>query len=146
MLDEMDGKQARRTKNSSPLGLIFDHGCDAFTLGFQTIILCRIMQVGNNQLTNWAMVSTYAGFHFATLEEYYLGTLRLPPLNAVSDGSVVMIILYIVTGCIGNNCWATNTSINSSWLHWAGMPTTFNLGQFCVFILSIGATFTYIVK
>ena len=31
MLDEMDGKQARRTGNSSPLGLMFDHGCDAFT-------------------------------------------------------------------------------------------------------------------
>ena len=34
MLDEMDGKQARRTGNSSPLGLIFDHGCDAFSTGF----------------------------------------------------------------------------------------------------------------
>jgi ethanolaminephosphotransferase len=33
LLDEMDGKQARRTGNSSPLGLIFDHGCDAFTCG-----------------------------------------------------------------------------------------------------------------
>lgn len=33
MLDEMDGKQARRTQNSSPLGLIFDHGCDAFSTG-----------------------------------------------------------------------------------------------------------------
>lgn len=33
MLDELDGKQARRTGNSSPLGLIFDHGCDAFAVG-----------------------------------------------------------------------------------------------------------------
>lgn len=34
MLDEMDGKQARATQNSSPMGLIFDHGCDSFTSGF----------------------------------------------------------------------------------------------------------------
>ena len=34
MFDEMDGKQARRTGNSSPLGLLFDHGCDAFSMGF----------------------------------------------------------------------------------------------------------------
>jgi hypothetical protein len=27
-LDNMDGKQARRTGSSSPLGLLFDHGCD----------------------------------------------------------------------------------------------------------------------
>jgi len=33
LLDEMDGKQARRTGNSSPLGLIFDHGCDCFAAG-----------------------------------------------------------------------------------------------------------------
>ena len=29
-LDNMDGKQARRTGSSSALGLLFDHGCDAF--------------------------------------------------------------------------------------------------------------------
>lgn len=28
-LDNMDGKQARRVGASSPLGLLFDHGCDA---------------------------------------------------------------------------------------------------------------------
>lgn len=31
MFDNLDGKQARRTKTSSPLGLLFDHGCDATT-------------------------------------------------------------------------------------------------------------------
>lgn len=31
MFDNMDGKQARRTNTSSPLGLLFDHGCDAMT-------------------------------------------------------------------------------------------------------------------
>lgn len=31
-LDCMDGKQARRTKSSSPLGQLFDHGCDALSV------------------------------------------------------------------------------------------------------------------
>ena len=31
-LDNMDGKQARKTGTSSPLGLLFDHGCDALNL------------------------------------------------------------------------------------------------------------------
>src|SRR5262245_21781737 len=30
-LDALDGKQARRTRSSSPLGELFDHGCDAMT-------------------------------------------------------------------------------------------------------------------
>jgi ethanolaminephosphotransferase len=42
MLDEMDGKQARRTGNSSPLGLIFDHGCDCFAAGIQPMVFLRI--------------------------------------------------------------------------------------------------------
>lgn len=28
-LDNLDGKQARKTKSSSPLGMLFDHGTDA---------------------------------------------------------------------------------------------------------------------
>lgn len=28
-LDNLDGKQARKLKNSTPLGMIMDHGCDA---------------------------------------------------------------------------------------------------------------------
>lgn len=47
-LDALDGKQARRTGSASPLGEIFDHGCDAFSTGalptplpFSPITHCR---------------------------------------------------------------------------------------------------------
>ena len=43
MLDEMDGKQARKTGNSSPLGLLFDHGCDSFTTALTTIMTMKLM-------------------------------------------------------------------------------------------------------
>lgn len=33
-LDATDGKQARRTGSSSPLGELFDHGCDSMAQGF----------------------------------------------------------------------------------------------------------------
>ena len=32
-LDAIDGKQARRTGSSSPLGELFDHGCDSISTG-----------------------------------------------------------------------------------------------------------------
>jgi ethanolaminephosphotransferase len=38
-LDAIDGKQARRTGSSSPLGQLFDHGCDALTT---TIVACSV--------------------------------------------------------------------------------------------------------
>lgn len=40
-LDAIDGKQARRTKSSSPLGQLFDHGCDSFTMGFIILGICH---------------------------------------------------------------------------------------------------------
>ena len=32
-LDAIDGKQARRIQCCSPLGELFDHGCDALSIG-----------------------------------------------------------------------------------------------------------------
>ena len=48
-LDNMDGKQARKTKSSSPLGLLFDHGCDAMNsiLGSANWIAAMGMVCGN---------------------------------------------------------------------------------------------------
>jgi phosphatidylglycerophosphate synthase len=40
-LDAVDGKQARRTKSSSPLGQLFDHGCDSFSITFFILAICQ---------------------------------------------------------------------------------------------------------
>jgi phosphatidylglycerophosphate synthase len=40
-LDAIDGKQARRTKSSSPLGQLFDHGCDSFSITFVVLAICQ---------------------------------------------------------------------------------------------------------
>ena len=40
-LDAVDGKQARRTNSSSPLGQLFDHGCDSFSLTFFVLALSQ---------------------------------------------------------------------------------------------------------
>ena len=44
--DNSDGKQARRTNSSSPLGMLFDHGIDCFTTVVNQLILQRMMQMG----------------------------------------------------------------------------------------------------
>ena len=36
-LDAIDGKQARRTNSSTPLGELFDHGCDSLSTGGEKI-------------------------------------------------------------------------------------------------------------
>lgn len=47
-LDAIDGKQARRTNTSSPLGELFDHGCDSISTVFVAISTCISVQMGNH--------------------------------------------------------------------------------------------------
>ena len=42
----MDGKQARRINKSSPLGMLFDHGCDALTTSLLAISGGTIVGLG----------------------------------------------------------------------------------------------------
>lgn len=57
LLDEMDGKQARKTGNSSPLGLLFDHGCDSFIVGFMIIMTARIVNP-HNPILNFFFITS----------------------------------------------------------------------------------------
>lgn len=45
-LDAIDGKQARRTNSSSPLGELFDHGCDSISTIFVALSACISAQLG----------------------------------------------------------------------------------------------------
>lgn len=44
-LDAIDGKQARRTGSSSPLGQLFDHGCDSFSITFFMLAICQALKL-----------------------------------------------------------------------------------------------------
>lgn len=116
----MDGKQARRTGNSSALGLIFDHGCDCFAAGYQPLIFLRLMQVGDNLIAKIMTICILSAFHFITLEEYYSGYLFLPMFNGVSDGSVFIILSSLYSATQGNNMWATPL-YDGTWLNIDGV-------------------------
>ncbi|RLN65069.1 hypothetical protein BBP00_00003079 [Phytophthora kernoviae] len=59
-LDNLDGKQARRTSSSSPLGLLFDHGCDALNVSVGTMTMASILQLG----TTWRTLGLVLSGHF----------------------------------------------------------------------------------
>lgn len=70
-LDNMDGKQSRRIGASSPLGLLFDHGCDAINTGMiGTLIFAMVTGAGPatwQMYGIWAFAST--AFFMNTWEE-----------------------------------------------------------------------------
>jgi ethanolaminephosphotransferase len=104
--DNMDGKQARRTGNSSPLGLLFDHGCDSNITYVSILTFCHIFQLGGTIYMLMMIVAVTAGFYFATLEEYYVGGLFLPIINGVSDGAILLVAMSFFGGFVGWEWWA----------------------------------------
>ena len=50
VLDVADGKQARKTGNASPLGLLFDHGCDALNCVLSACNMAATMLMGPTYL------------------------------------------------------------------------------------------------
>eukprot|EP01061_Rhynchopus_euleeides_P035402 TRINITY_DN59654_c0_g1_i1.p1 TRINITY_DN59654_c0_g1~~TRINITY_DN59654_c0_g1_i1.p1 ORF type:complete len:422 (+),score=155.27 TRINITY_DN59654_c0_g1_i1:41-1267(+) len=109
-LDALDGKQARRTGTSSPLGELFDHGCDA--LGTHLISLNTVAALLlPEELSLWAlcyvmMLST--GFYFCAWEQYHTGTLTLGYVNGPVDGILFVCGIYFATAYFGNTFWCDN--------------------------------------
>jgi hypothetical protein len=127
------------------MGLVFDHGCDAFGAGMWFFMFAKMMNIGNSALILFALPTVYACFHFATLEEYYMGILRLPVCNGVSDGSVFMILFMIFTGIIGPEFWTQSPceSECGSWLNMNGV-SYLTWGQILILAIIVSQTFVYI--
>ena len=64
-LDILDGKQARRTGSSSPLGQMFDHGCDSWSCQMLIFTPLQILKVGNSSIFVSFYLSMIALFYSA---------------------------------------------------------------------------------
>ncbi|TMW65115.1 hypothetical protein Poli38472_009282 [Pythium oligandrum] len=104
-LDNLDGKQARRTGSSSPLGLLFDHGCDALNVSVGTMTMASVIQLGTTWKTLVFVLSAHTVFICATWEEYYSGLLSLPIINGPTEGILIGVFLKLVTASIGPSFW-----------------------------------------
>ncbi|KAK8299586.1 hypothetical protein V6Z12_D05G332800 [Gossypium hirsutum] len=96
--DAIDGKQARRTNSSSPLGELFDHGCDALACALV------IMAVGSTAIcerdTFWFWVISAIPFYGATWEHYFTNTLILPVINGPTEGIALINTCHIFTAIV----------------------------------------------
>ena len=103
-LDNMDGKQARRTKTSSPLGLLLDHGCDALHASLGAIAASLVFQC-----TPWGMFAKFGAtvlpFYMCTWEERHTGSFTLPIINGPTEGLLVLASLKALTAFVGPTWW-----------------------------------------
>nr|XP_031302579.1 choline/ethanolaminephosphotransferase 1-like isoform X1 [Camelus dromedarius]XP_031302580.1 choline/ethanolaminephosphotransferase 1-like isoform X1 [Camelus dromedarius]XP_031302581.1 choline/ethanolaminephosphotransferase 1-like isoform X1 [Camelus dromedarius]XP_031302582.1 choline/ethanolaminephosphotransferase 1-like isoform X1 [Camelus dromedarius]XP_031302843.1 choline/ethanolaminephosphotransferase 1-like isoform X1 [Camelus dromedarius]XP_031302844.1 choline/ethanolaminephosphotra len=104
-LDAIDGKQARRTNSSSPLGELFDHGCDSLSTVFVVLGTCIAVQLGTNP--DWMFFCCFAGtfmFYCAHWQTYVSGTLRFGIFD-VTESQIIIIICQLLTGTLGPWFW-----------------------------------------
>lgn len=110
-LDNMDGKQARRTGSSSPLGLLFDHGCDAINSIFGSagwIVGLGLTLEHDYYMCLAIILGPFAMFYVATWEEYYTGELILPLINGPNEGLFGGALLSL-TACFYPNFWQSTS-------------------------------------
>ena len=104
-LDNMDGKQARRTKSSSALGMIFDHSCDAINAVVSSIAVAKVMGMGWSPKILMFYMYGYCPFYFQTWLEYISGSMWLPIFNGPSEGIFMIIGLCGVSAIQGSHWW-----------------------------------------
>ncbi|KAH7373964.1 hypothetical protein KP509_17G081300 [Ceratopteris richardii] len=101
--DAVDGKQARRTNSSSPLGELFDHGCDALSCAFETMAVGNSVMSGRH--TIWFWITATIPFYGATWEHFFTNTLILPEINGPTEGLMLIYVAHFFTSIVGAGWW-----------------------------------------
>lgn len=107
-LDNLDGKQARRTGNSSALGQLFDHGFDStINTNATCLLLVQALRVTQVTYSVSMLLGMEAIFMFAAWEEHYMGVCRtsLAGLGVTEYGFLTR-GMYFLTWWFGYEFWA----------------------------------------
>lgn len=105
-LDAIDGKQARRTGTSSPLGELFDHGCDSLSTVFVSLGVSCSVRLGT--LPYWMFFQCMMAvtlFYCAHWQTYVSGTLRFGYID-VTEAQFGVMAIHMVSVILGPEFWA----------------------------------------
>ncbi|XP_029641489.1 ethanolaminephosphotransferase 1 [Octopus sinensis] len=106
-LDGIDGKQARRTNSSTPLGELFDHGLDSWATLFLPIAIYSVFGRGDYSVGVFhiyaILIGTMMSFFCSHWEKYNTGVLFLP--WGYDASQLAMTVFYLVTYFGGYEMW-----------------------------------------
>ncbi|KAG7176380.1 Choline/ethanolaminephosphotransferase 1-like [Homarus americanus] len=124
-LDAIDGKQARRTGTSSPLGELFDHGCDSLSTVFVSIGVCCSVRLGTHPY--WMFFQCMMAvtlFYCAHWQTYVSGTLRFGFID-VTEAQFGVMAIHIISVIFGSSFWSLKVPM--MWLPVKCVPTLFGI-------------------
>ncbi|XP_048480923.1 cholinephosphotransferase 1 isoform X1 [Plutella xylostella] len=132
-LDAIDGKQARRTGSQSPLGELFDHGCDSISTVFIAVGACTAVRLG--EYPTWMFFQCFCAmtlFYCAHWQAYVTGTLKMGRID-VTEAQYSIILIHLVSAILGPQIWSVQV--------WSGLEMRYSVGAAAVLAatLTLGA-------
>jgi len=111
-LDAMDGKQARRTGTSSPLGQLFDHGCDTISAMLLALTVAATAQLGPTVWTLAFLCAVQVPFFCAQWSEYHTHTMAHSVGNiGVTEAQLFNMGIHLLSAALaGTNFWVQRFS------------------------------------
>jgi len=107
ILDNCDGKQARRTGNSSALGQLLDHGFDcSINTNAIFFLLIQALHVTNVTYSAIMLLGMEATYLIAAWEEHYMGVCRTSLGGVgVTEYGLLTRLMYFLTWWYGYAFW-----------------------------------------
>lgn len=133
-LDAADGKQARRTGTSSPLGELFDHGCDSVSTLFVSLATCLIIQLGH--YPGWIfyfVMMAVALFYIAHWQTYVSSLLRFGRFD-VTEVQFIVMFFSLITTLAGQEIWSYKVILIIFSIHCT--PTSDNADRYLALLQS----------
>ena len=126
-MDNIDGKQARRTGTSSGLGELFDHGIDSLNCTLASLLETAAMALGATQIGAFTAMVPCLPMFFSTWETYHTHTLYLGIFNGPTEGLTLAASVMAVSGYFGPQIWYTPLSEV-----FPSLPFFFDLGAYSI--------------
>ncbi|RKF80062.1 putative CDP-alcohol phosphatidyltransferase class-I family protein C22A12.10 [Golovinomyces cichoracearum] len=104
-MDNVDGKQARRTGTSSGLGELFDHGIDSLNCTLASLCETAAMGLGTSKIGVFTALVPCLPMFFSTWETYHTHTLYLGIFNGPTEGLILACTLMVLSGYYGPGIW-----------------------------------------
>jgi ethanolaminephosphotransferase len=104
-MDNVDGKQARRTGTSSGLGELFDHGIDSLNCTLASLLETAAMGLGTSKSGVFTALCPCLPMFFSTWETYHTHTLYLGVINGPTEGLLIACSLMAISGYYGPAIW-----------------------------------------
>ncbi|PFH56784.1 hypothetical protein XA68_15979 [Ophiocordyceps unilateralis] len=104
-MDNVDGKQARRTGTSSGLGELFDHGIDSLNCTLASLLETAAMGLGPSRAGVFTALCPCLPMFFSTWETYHTHTLYLGFFNGPTEGLLIASAIMALSGVYGPDIW-----------------------------------------